>query len=104
MQVADIDVKKVSPIGHGKCICFSVYCGYQADFGNGQVLCNGLTCCIVVNMSCQYFPHFINVMISKITNFNVSYCYFVWVMGIFDSYLYFLFVNRFYVKIECYDS
>ena len=27
MQVADIDVKKQSPVGHGRVICFSVYGG-----------------------------------------------------------------------------
>ena len=36
MQVADIDIKKESPVGHGKIICFSIYCGSQADFGNGK--------------------------------------------------------------------
>ena len=27
MQVSDIDVKKQSPCGHGRVICFSVYSG-----------------------------------------------------------------------------
>jgi len=36
MQVADIDVKQETPVGHGKVICFSIYCGAEADFGNGK--------------------------------------------------------------------
>ena len=36
MQVADIDIKKESPVGHGKIICFSIYCGSEADFLNGK--------------------------------------------------------------------
>jgi DNA polymerase-1 len=35
-EVAGIDVKKESPVGHGNIICFSIYCGSQADFGNGK--------------------------------------------------------------------
>eukprot|EP01018_Ginkgo_biloba_P010389 Gb_07861 [translate_table: standard] len=35
-EVANIDVKKDSPVGHGRIICFSIYCGPQADFGNGK--------------------------------------------------------------------
>lgn len=35
-EVAYIDIKKESPVGHGKIICFSIYCGSQADFGNGK--------------------------------------------------------------------
>lgn len=35
-EVSDIDVKKESPVGHGKVICFSIYCGPKADFGNGK--------------------------------------------------------------------
>ncbi|MCO5595495.1 hypothetical protein L7F22_049539 [Adiantum nelumboides] len=33
-EVADIDVKKESPVGHGRVICFSIYCGPKADFGD----------------------------------------------------------------------
>ncbi|KAI5079261.1 hypothetical protein GOP47_0004740 [Adiantum capillus-veneris] len=33
-EVADIDVKKESPVGHGRVICFSIYCGPNADFGD----------------------------------------------------------------------
>ena len=36
MQVADINIKKESPVGHGKIICFSISCGSQDDFGNGK--------------------------------------------------------------------
>ncbi len=32
---ADIDLKRDSPIGHGRVICFSVYCGPQHNFGGG---------------------------------------------------------------------
>eukprot|EP00250_Pteridium_aquilinum_P010412 c19366_g1_i1 orf=224-3553(-) len=35
-EVSDIDVKKESPVGHGKVICFSIYCGPEADFGDGK--------------------------------------------------------------------
>lgn len=34
--MADIDIKKESPVGHGRMICFSVYCGPEADFGDGK--------------------------------------------------------------------
>ena len=33
MQVADIDISKESPCGHGTVICFSVYCGREVHFG-----------------------------------------------------------------------
>lgn len=39
MQVANIDVKKETPVDHGEVICFSVYSGNLdacADFGNGK--------------------------------------------------------------------
>jgi len=32
-EVADIDVKAASPIGHGKLISFSIFCGKDAHFG-----------------------------------------------------------------------
>ena len=35
-QVSDINIKKESPVGHGNVICFSIYCGPDADFGNGK--------------------------------------------------------------------
>ncbi|KAG8066421.1 hypothetical protein GUJ93_ZPchr0004g39233 [Zizania palustris] len=39
MQVANIDVKQETPVGHGEVICFSIYSGNsdaEADFGNGK--------------------------------------------------------------------
>ncbi|KAJ4827344.1 hypothetical protein Tsubulata_003300 [Turnera subulata] len=35
-EVAKIDVKVETPIDHGEIICFSIYCGSEADFGNGK--------------------------------------------------------------------
>ncbi|XP_065862340.1 DNA polymerase I A, chloroplastic/mitochondrial-like [Euphorbia lathyris] len=35
-EVAKIDVKQETPIDHGEIICFSIYCGPEADFGNGK--------------------------------------------------------------------
>ncbi|XP_073394695.1 DNA polymerase I A, chloroplastic/mitochondrial isoform X2 [Physcomitrium patens] len=35
-EVAEIDVKKESPVGHGRMTCFSIYCGPSANFGNGK--------------------------------------------------------------------
>ncbi|CAN6277087.1 unnamed protein product [Urochloa humidicola] len=38
-EVANIDVKKETPVGHGKITCFSIYSGIagaEADFGNGK--------------------------------------------------------------------
>jgi hypothetical protein len=35
-QVADIDVLKETPVGHGRITCFSVYCGPEMDFGDGK--------------------------------------------------------------------
>ena len=32
-EVAGIDVKEESPVGHGHLTCFSIYCGEDADFG-----------------------------------------------------------------------
>ena len=40
LQVADIDAKKMTPVGHGEVICFSIYSANSdvqaADFGNGK--------------------------------------------------------------------
>ena len=36
LQVAEIDVKKESPVGHGRITCFSIYCGPSANFGDGK--------------------------------------------------------------------
>ncbi|XP_050941666.1 DNA polymerase I B, chloroplastic/mitochondrial-like [Cucumis melo] len=35
-EVARIDVKQETPIDHGEVICFSIYSGPGADFGNGK--------------------------------------------------------------------
>jgi len=37
-ECIDIDVKSESPIGHGKVICASIYCGPEHDFGNGPIV------------------------------------------------------------------
>ncbi|XP_031096922.1 DNA polymerase I A, chloroplastic/mitochondrial-like, partial [Ipomoea triloba] len=35
-EVAKIDVKQETPVGHGEITCFSIYSGPDADFGNGK--------------------------------------------------------------------
>ncbi|KAK9209638.1 hypothetical protein WN944_002005 [Citrus x changshan-huyou] len=35
-EVAKIDVKQETPVDHGEVICFSIYSGPEADFGNGK--------------------------------------------------------------------
>ncbi|KAJ7960733.1 DNA polymerase I [Quillaja saponaria] len=35
-EVAKIDVKQETPVDHGEVICFSIYSGPDADFGNGK--------------------------------------------------------------------
>lgn len=35
-EVANIDVKDETPVDHGEMICFSIYSGPEADFGNGK--------------------------------------------------------------------
>nr|XP_043640219.1 DNA polymerase I B, chloroplastic/mitochondrial isoform X2 [Erigeron canadensis] len=35
-EVASIDVKLETPVNHGEVICFSIYSGHEADFGNGK--------------------------------------------------------------------
>ncbi|XP_022932172.1 DNA polymerase I A, chloroplastic/mitochondrial-like [Cucurbita moschata] len=35
-EVAKIDVKQETPVDHGEIICFSIYSGPKADFGNGK--------------------------------------------------------------------
>jgi hypothetical protein len=37
-EAVDIELKEEGPVGHGKVICFSVYCGEDVDFGNGPRL------------------------------------------------------------------
>ncbi|XP_049849216.1 uncharacterized protein LOC126318245 [Schistocerca gregaria] len=34
-ETIDLDLKKQSPVGHGRVICVSIYCGPDVDFGNG---------------------------------------------------------------------
>ena len=34
-EVINLDLSVDSPVGHGKCICFSIFCGPTFDFGNG---------------------------------------------------------------------
>ena len=34
--MAKIDVKQETPVDHGEIICFSIYSGPKADFGNGK--------------------------------------------------------------------
>lgn len=34
--MAKIDVKQETPVDHGEIICFSIYCGPEADFGDGK--------------------------------------------------------------------
>lgn len=34
--MAKIDVKQETPVDHGEIICFSIYSGPEADFGNGK--------------------------------------------------------------------
>lgn len=36
LQVAKIEVKQETPVDHGEIICFSIYSGPEADFGNGK--------------------------------------------------------------------
>ena len=35
LALPDIDLSCESPIGHGRVICFSIYCGPQYNFGSG---------------------------------------------------------------------
>ncbi|CAG7876911.1 DNA polymerase I B, chloroplastic/mitochondrial isoform X2 [Brassica rapa] len=35
-EVSRIDVKSETPVDHGELICFSIYCGSEADFGDGK--------------------------------------------------------------------
>ncbi|CAN8268931.1 unnamed protein product [Cochlearia groenlandica] len=35
-EVSRIDVKSETPVDHGELICFSIYCGSEADFGGGK--------------------------------------------------------------------
>ncbi|KAI8557619.1 hypothetical protein RHMOL_Rhmol04G0023900 [Rhododendron molle] len=35
-KVSNIDVKQETPVDHGEITCFSIYCGPEANFGNGK--------------------------------------------------------------------
>ncbi|XP_019095171.1 PREDICTED: DNA polymerase I A, chloroplastic/mitochondrial isoform X1 [Camelina sativa] len=35
-EVSGIEVKEETPVDHGELICFSIYCGPEADFGDGK--------------------------------------------------------------------
>eukprot|EP00257_Ricinus_communis_P007010 XP_002522989.2 DNA polymerase I A, chloroplastic/mitochondrial [Ricinus communis] len=66
-EVAKIDVKQETPVGHGEIICFSIYSGPEADFGNG-------TSCIWVDvldgggrdLLVKFKPFFENPEIKKV--------------------------------------
>ena len=34
-ETYDFDIKKVGPIGRGKVLCATAFCGPEIDFGNG---------------------------------------------------------------------
>lgn len=34
--MSKIDVKQETPVDHGEIICFSIYSGEDADYGNGK--------------------------------------------------------------------
>ena len=34
-ETIDLDIKTESPVGKGKIICASAFCGIDVDFGNG---------------------------------------------------------------------
>ena len=69
MQVANIDVKKETPVDHGEVICFSIYSensDVHADFGNGKT-------CIWVDVLdggrdvlMEFAPFFENPSIKKV--------------------------------------
>lgn len=67
-QVSKIDVKQETPVNHGELICFSIYSGPKADFGNGKS-------CIWVdvldgggrNLLNEFAPFFEDPSIKKVT-------------------------------------
>ncbi|CAA6659218.1 unnamed protein product [Spirodela intermedia] len=66
VQVSGIDVKEETPVDHGEIICFSIYSGKQADYGNGRS-------CIWVdvldgekNILLEFIPFFENPAIKKV--------------------------------------
>lgn len=70
MQVARIDVKDETPVDHGEIVCFSIYSGSEADFGDGKS-------CIWVDVLdgggkdilLKFVPFFENSKIKKVTMF-----------------------------------
>ncbi|KAL5735994.1 hypothetical protein ACOSQ2_030782 [Xanthoceras sorbifolium] len=66
-EVAKIDVKQETPINHGEVICFSIYSGPKANFGNGKsciwvdVLDGGGS-----NLLSEFAPFFENPAIKKV--------------------------------------
>lgn len=55
-EVANIDVKKQSPVGHGEVICASIYCGKDLDFGNGpNIWIDNLGDAKMLHLFKQYF-------------------------------------------------
>lgn len=66
-EVAKIDVKRETPVDHGEIICFSIYSGPKADFGNGKS-------CIWVdvldgggrNILLEFAPFFEDPLIKKV--------------------------------------
>lgn len=84
MQVANINVKQETPVGHGKVTCFSIYSGTkgaEADFGNGKT-------CIWVDVLdggpdvlMEFVPFFEDSSIRKV-KCSLLLCSFVWRSGI----------------------
>ena len=68
--MAKIDVKQETPVDHGEIICFSIYSGPEADFGNGNS-------CIWVDvldgggkeLLIEFAPFFEDPSIKKVTYF-----------------------------------
>ena len=50
-ELIDIDLGVESPVGHGKIICASIYCGPDIDFGNGPRVC-----CVCAVLCVDHFP------------------------------------------------
>ncbi|CAD5167508.1 unnamed protein product [Musa acuminata subsp. malaccensis] len=72
-EVAKIDVMSETPVGHGELICFSIYSGPLADFGNGKS-------CIWVdvldggrNVLDEFVPFFEDSSIKKVVWHNYSF-------------------------------
>ena len=67
----DLEVKEESPVGKGKVICFSGYCGADVDFGNGPKLFvdNFGECADLIN---EFKPYFEDENFKKVW-FNYSF-------------------------------